>query len=141
MHKVAKTGTYSDLIGKPTIPTVNDSTITIQMNGSTVDSFTTNASSGKTINLGTITSGPWTSSVGTGSAKLGSVAYATGTNAVAHGTGSAYGDYSHAEGSSTTANGSSSHAERLRLSRILTQKERILLLSVIGPILKAGIIL
>ena len=39
---------------KPTIPTVNNSTITIQMNGSTVDNFTTNASSGKTINLGTV---------------------------------------------------------------------------------------
>lgn len=39
---------------KPTIPTVNNSTIKIQMNGSTVDNFTTNASSGKTINLGTV---------------------------------------------------------------------------------------
>lgn len=54
LHKVAKTGTYSDLIGTPTIPTVNNSTITVQMNGSTVDSFTTNASSSKTINLGTV---------------------------------------------------------------------------------------
>ena len=36
---------------KPTIPTVNNSTITIQKNGTTVDSFTTNASSGKTINI------------------------------------------------------------------------------------------
>lgn len=52
LHKVAKTGTYSDLINTPTIPTVNNSTITIQMNGSTVDTFTTNASSAKTINLG-----------------------------------------------------------------------------------------
>lgn len=52
LHKVAKTGTYSDLIGTPTIPTVNNSTITFQMNGSTVDSFTTNAASGKTIDLG-----------------------------------------------------------------------------------------
>lgn len=52
LHKVAKTGTYSDLIGTPTIPTVNNSTITVQANGSTVDTFTTNASSGKTINLG-----------------------------------------------------------------------------------------
>lgn len=52
LHKVSKTGTYSDLIGTPTIPTVNNSTITIQMNGATVDTFTTNASSAKTINLG-----------------------------------------------------------------------------------------
>ena len=74
---VATTGSYSDLTNtptipaaqiqsdwnqsdntqvdfiknKPTIPTVNDNTITIQKNGTTVDSFTTNASSGKTINI------------------------------------------------------------------------------------------
>lgn len=48
---VATTGAYSDLSGTPTIPTVNDSTITITNNGSTVDSFTTNASSAKTIAL------------------------------------------------------------------------------------------
>ena len=51
LHKVAKTGTYSDLIGTPTIPTVNNSTITIQKGGSTVDTFTTNASSAKSINI------------------------------------------------------------------------------------------
>ena len=33
------------------IPTVNDSTITIQKNGTSVDSFTTNAASNKTINI------------------------------------------------------------------------------------------
>jgi hypothetical protein len=33
------------------IPTVNDSTITIQKNGTTVDSFTTNAAANKTINI------------------------------------------------------------------------------------------
>lgn len=48
---VATTGAYSDLSGKPTIPTVNDTTITITNNGTTVDSFTTNASSTKTIAL------------------------------------------------------------------------------------------
>lgn len=37
--------------GKPTIPTVNDSTITIQKNGITVKSFTTNQASGDTINI------------------------------------------------------------------------------------------
>lgn len=51
---VATSGSYNDLSNKPTIPTVNNSTITVQMNGSTVDSFTTNASSAKTINLGTV---------------------------------------------------------------------------------------
>jgi len=48
---VATSGQYSDLTGTPTIPTVNNSTITIQKNGTTVDSFTTNASSNKSINI------------------------------------------------------------------------------------------
>lgn len=44
---VATSGSYTDLSNKPTI---NDSTITIQKNGSTVDTFTTNGSN-KTINI------------------------------------------------------------------------------------------
>ena len=44
---VATSGSYNDLTDKPTI---NDSTITIQKNGSTVDTFTTNGSN-KTINI------------------------------------------------------------------------------------------
>ena len=44
---VATSGSYTDLSNKPTI---NDSTITIQKNGSTVDTFTTNGSA-KTINI------------------------------------------------------------------------------------------
>lgn len=48
---VATTGAYSDLSGTPTIPVVNDATITITNNGSTVDSFTTNAGTNKTIAL------------------------------------------------------------------------------------------
>ena len=44
---VATSGDYYDLSNKPTI---NDSTITIQKNGSTVDTFTTNGSN-KTINI------------------------------------------------------------------------------------------
>ena len=39
----------AQILNKPTIPTVNDSTITFTNNGTTVDSFTTNASSAKTI--------------------------------------------------------------------------------------------
>lgn len=42
---------YSDLDWKPTIPTVNNSTIKIQKNSTDVDSFTTNAAEGKTINI------------------------------------------------------------------------------------------
>lgn len=44
---VATSGSYNDLSNKPTI---NNSTITIQKNGSTVDTFTTNGSA-KTINI------------------------------------------------------------------------------------------
>ena len=51
LHKVAKTGTYSDLIGIPTIPTVNNSTITIKKNGTSVGTFTTNAASNTSINV------------------------------------------------------------------------------------------
>ena len=48
---VATSGDYDDLTNKPTIPTVNDSTITIQQGGTTVDTFTTNQSTNKTINI------------------------------------------------------------------------------------------
>lgn len=51
LHKVAKTGSYNDLLNKPTIPTVNNATLTIQKNGSTVNTFTANASSNVTANI------------------------------------------------------------------------------------------
>ena len=48
---VATSGSYNDLSNKPTIPTVNDATLTIQKNGTTVDTFTANSSSDKTVNI------------------------------------------------------------------------------------------
>ena len=48
---VATSGSYTDLINKPTIPTVNNATISIQKNGVVVDSFTVNQSTAKTINI------------------------------------------------------------------------------------------
>ena len=96
LHKVSKTGTYSDLIGTPTIPTVNNSTITIQKNGTTVDSFTTNASSGKSINI-TVSEPPSVSSsdngkvmvVSSGSwAAVQPVTIYSGSSAPSSGTGS-----------------------------------------------------
>ena len=48
---VATSGAYSDLTGTPTIPTVNNATLTIQQNGTTVDTFTANSSSDKTVNI------------------------------------------------------------------------------------------
>lgn len=49
---VATTGDYDDLSNKPTIPTVNNATLTIQKNGTNVATFTANASSNVTANIG-----------------------------------------------------------------------------------------
>lgn len=48
---VATSGSYNDLSNKPTIPTVNNATLTIQKNSTSVGTFTANASSNKTINI------------------------------------------------------------------------------------------
>ena len=48
---VATSGSYNDLSNKPTIPTVNDATLTIQKNGTTVKTFTANASSNVTADI------------------------------------------------------------------------------------------
>ena len=48
---VAISGDYDDLINKPTIPTVNNATLTIQKNGTNVETFTANASSNVTANI------------------------------------------------------------------------------------------
>ena len=48
---VATSGSYNDLSNKPTIPTVNDATLTIQKNGTTVNTFTANSSSDKTVDI------------------------------------------------------------------------------------------
>ena len=44
-------GNYNDLTNKPTIPTVNNATLTIQKNGSTVKTFTANSASNVTANI------------------------------------------------------------------------------------------
>lgn len=48
---VATSWDFNDLINIPTQTVVNNSTITISKNGTTVDSFTTNAASAKTIDI------------------------------------------------------------------------------------------
>ena len=48
---VATTGDYGDLLNAPTIPTVNNASLTIQKNGADVATFTANASSNVTANL------------------------------------------------------------------------------------------
>ena len=47
----AFSNSYNDLDNKPTIPTVNNATLTIQKNGTTVKTFTANASSNVTCNI------------------------------------------------------------------------------------------
>lgn len=51
LSTVATSGDYNDLTNKPTIPTVNNATLTIQKNGTTVKTFTANASSNVTCNI------------------------------------------------------------------------------------------
>lgn len=51
LAEVATSGDYDDLLNKPTIPTVNNATLTIQRNGTTVDTFTANASQDKSVNI------------------------------------------------------------------------------------------
>ena len=48
LHAVATSGDYEDLSNKPT---VNDATLTIQKNGTTVDTFTANSSEDTTVNI------------------------------------------------------------------------------------------
>lgn len=48
---VATSGDYTDLLNTPTIPTVNDATLTITQNGTTAGTFTANSSSDTTISL------------------------------------------------------------------------------------------
>lgn len=48
---VATTGSYNDLSNKPTIPTVNNATLTIKRNGTSVGTFTANASTDKAIDI------------------------------------------------------------------------------------------
>lgn len=51
LAEVATTGSYNDLSDKPTIPTVNNATLTIKANGTSKGTFTANASSNVEINI------------------------------------------------------------------------------------------
>ena len=48
---VATSGSYTDLKNKPTIPTVNNATLTIQKNGASVATFTANSGTAATANI------------------------------------------------------------------------------------------
>ena len=49
--EVAFTGDYDDLIGTPTIPVVNDATLTITRNGTSAGTFTANSANNTTIDI------------------------------------------------------------------------------------------
>lgn len=51
LSAVATSGDYDDLLNKPTIPTVNNATLTIQKNGTDVATFTANSSTNATANI------------------------------------------------------------------------------------------
>lgn len=51
LAKVATTGSYTDLSNTPTIPTVNNGTLTIKQNGTTVQTFSANQSGNVTANI------------------------------------------------------------------------------------------
>ena len=48
---VATSGSYNDLSNKPTIPTVNNATLTVQKNGTSVGTFTANSNTNTEINI------------------------------------------------------------------------------------------
>ena len=51
LSAVATSGSYNDLTNKPTIPTVNNGTLTIQQDGTTIGTFTANQSGNTTVNI------------------------------------------------------------------------------------------
>lgn len=51
LSTVATSGDYDDLTNKPTIPTVNDATLTIQKNGTNIATFTSNSATATTANI------------------------------------------------------------------------------------------
>ena len=55
LASVAFSGNYNDLTNTPTIPTVNNATLTIKQNGTSLGTFTANQSTNKTINITTLT--------------------------------------------------------------------------------------
>ena len=54
---VAASGSYNDLTDKPVIPTVNDATLTIKKNGSTVATFSANSATDKVADIAVPTKG------------------------------------------------------------------------------------
>ena len=53
LSTVATSGSYNDLTNKPTIPTVNNGTLTITVNGTTAGTFTANQATNEEISITT----------------------------------------------------------------------------------------
>lgn len=70
---VATTGSYTDLTNKPTIPTVNDATLTITQNGVSKGTFTANDADDTTIELADTTYSDFTGTDGTAAGTAGLV--------------------------------------------------------------------
>lgn len=51
LKPVATSGDYNDLTNKPTIPAVNDGTLTITVNGTAAGTFTANQAGNATVNI------------------------------------------------------------------------------------------
>lgn len=95
---VATTGAYSDLSGTPTIPTVNDATLTITQNGTSKGTFTANDADDTTIALTDTTYSDFTGTDGTAAGTAGLVPAPATTDA---------GKFLKADGTWDTAGGGS----------------------------------
>lgn len=101
LASVATSGAYSDLSGTPTIPTVNNNTVTINQGGTQKGTFTLNQNSDVTINLdaagaGTVTDVKidGTSVVSEGVASIDLTSYAKSADLAEVATSGAYSDLS-----------------------------------------------
>ena len=95
---VATTGAYSDLSGTPTIPVVNNATLTVTQNGTSVGTFTANSSTDTTIAVTDTTYSAFTGTDGTAAGTAGLVPAPATTDA---------GKFLKADGTWDTAGGGS----------------------------------
>lgn len=65
LSTVATSGSYNDLSNKPTIPTVNNGTLDIQVNGTSIGTFTANQDNNTTANIVVPDSATWGNITGT----------------------------------------------------------------------------
>lgn len=98
LAKVATTGDYDDLIDKPTIPTVNNATLTITQNGTSKGTFTANDADDTTIEVSDTTYSNFTGTDGVSAGTAGLVPAPATTDA---------GKFLKADGTWDTAGGGS----------------------------------